>query len=41
MDWHPPKEITATVNERPKLLVEVKAVTYYGFKTMANNFFKM
>ena len=32
-----PKETTATVKIRPKLLVEVKAETYYGFRTMAKN----
>ena len=41
MGWYPPKEITATANERPKLLVEVKAETYYRLKTMAKKFLKM
>ena len=33
------KEATATVKERPNLLVEEKAKTYFGLKVMAKKFF--
>ena len=34
------KETTATMKARKNLLVEVKAKTYYGLKTMARKFLK-
>ena len=33
----PPKETIATAIERSKLLVEVKAETYYGLRTITKN----
>ena len=36
----PPKETTATAKERPNFLVEVKAKTPYGLKTIARKFLK-
>ena len=35
LGWSHPKETTTTTKERQNLLMEVKAESYYGFRTMA------